>query len=420
MKVEIIAIGDELTSGRILNTTSSFAARHLFEAGYDIYAMNTIGDSPILIGEALKQALTRADAVLVTGGLGTTDDDLTNEAVSRALNRPTMPNLEILANIRSHLDEITPTPVSALEKLAWRPSGAEALNPQSQMAGYQLIHDDKPIFFLPGVPRQMRHLMIQEVLPKLSTWHEDHRLTTYHRIFRIFNLPETEVNRHITSLDLSPDVHIGYYPVFPEVHLSLIVRDKKNNNARRLFKSSCKAIKTVLGDSIYGINLDSMEKVVGNLLSSHNMTLSVAESCTGGIICSRLTDTPGSSDYLLGGVVSYSNSLKTEYLGVTTELLEKKGAVSREVAEAMAVGVRKRSKSDIGLAVTGIAGPGGGSGEKPVGTVYIAIATTEENWVTKFLFPGSRRQVRELTAQSGLDLIRKYLLRREDRYLPPG
>ena len=420
MKVEIIAIGDELTSGRILNTTSSFAARHLFEAGYDIYAMNTIGDSPILIGEALKQALSRADAVLVTGGLGTTDDDLTNEAVSRALNRPTMPNLEILANIRSHLDEITAHPVSALEKLAWLPSGAEALNPQSQMAGYQLIHDGKPIFFLPGVPRQMRHLMIQEVLPKLSTWHEDHRLTTYHRIFRIFNLPETEVNRHITSLDLSPDVHIGYYPVFPEVHLSLIVRDKKNNNAKRLFKSSCKAIKTVLGDSIYGVNLDSMEKVVGNLLGSHNMTLSVAESCTGGIICSRLTDTPGSSDYLLGGVVSYSNSLKTEYLGVPTELLEKKGAVSREVAEAMAVGVRKRSASDIGLAVTGIAGPGGGSVEKPVGTVYIAIATIDANWVTKFLFPGSRRQVRELTAQSGLDLIRKYLLRREDRYLPPG
>ncbi len=410
MKVEIIAIGDELTSGRILNTTSSFAARKLFEAGYEIYAMNTIGDTPSLIGEALKRALGRVDAVLVTGGLGTTDDDLTNEAVSKALNRPTMPNLEILANIRSHLDEITSSPVSRLEKLAWLPSGADPLNPQSRMAGYQLIHDDKPIFFLPGIPSQMEQLLVQEVLPKLSTWHENHRLTTYQRTFRIFNLPETEVNRRIETIDLNPDVHIGYYPVYPEVHLSLTVRDKKTNNAKRLFKSSCKAIRTVLGDSIYAYNHDSMEKIVGNLLRANNLQLAVAESCTGGLICQRLTNTPGSSEYLLGGVVSYSNELKTKFLAVPPEMIETYGAVSRQVAEQMAVGIRSVCEADIGLSVTGIAGPGGGSEEKPVGTVYIAIATAEENWVTKFQFDGDRSQIRIITAQSGLDLVRKYLL----------
>ena len=414
MKVEIIAIGDELTSGRILNTTSSFAARNLFEAGYEISAMNTIGDTPTLIGEALKQALNRADAVLVTGGLGTTDDDLTNEAVSKALNRPTMPNFEILSTIRAHLDDITSTPVSQLEKLAWLPSGAEALSPASRMAGYQLIHDDKPIFFLPGIPSQMKHLLVEQVLPKLSTWHKDHRLTTYQRIFRIFNLPETEVNRRITSLDLNPDVHIGYYPVFPEVHLSLTVRDKKTNNARRLFKSSCQAINTVLGDSIYGHDRDSMEMVVGKLLVERNLKLAVAESCTGGLLCSKITDTPGSSAYLLGGVVAYANNLKTEYLGVSSELLESHGAVSREAAEAMAVGVRTRSGADIALAVTGIAGPAGGTEEKPVGTVFIAIATAEENWVTKFHFLGDREQIREITAESGLDLVRKYLLQKKN------
>jgi nicotinamide-nucleotide amidase len=412
MKIEIIAIGDELTSGRILNTTSSFAARNLYEAGYEIYAMNTIGDTPSLIGEALKQALSRVDAILVTGGLGTTDDDLTNEAVSKALNLPTMPNLEILSSIRSHLDEITAAPVSRLEKLAWLPSGAEALSPQSRMAGYQLIHEDKPIFFLPGIPSQMQQLLVEEVLPKLSTWHEDHRLATYQRMFRIFNLPETEVNRRIATLDLNPDVHIGYYPVFPEVHLSLIVRDKKTNNAKRLFKSSCKAIDTVLGDSVYGYDRDSMQKVIGRLLFENNLKLAVAESCTGGLICRKITDTPGSSSYLLGGVVSYSNSLKNIYLGVSSSLLDTVGAVSREVAEEMAVGVRQKSGADIGLAVTGIAGPDGGTEEKPVGTVYIAIATAEENWVTKFHFIGDRRQIREITAQSGLDLIRKYLLQK--------
>ncbi|MGB3211924.1 MAG: CinA family nicotinamide mononucleotide deamidase-related protein [Desulforhopalus sp.] len=410
MKIEIIAIGDELTSGRILNTTSSFAARNLFEAGYEIYAMNTIGDSPILIGEALKQALNRVDAILVTGGLGTTDDDLTNEAVSKALNRPTMPNLEILANIRTHLDEITSSPVSRLEKLAWLPSGAEALNPGSRMAGYQLIHDDKPIFFLPGIPSQMQQLLVEEVLPKLSTWDKDHRLTTYQRTFRIFNLPETEVNRRIATLDLIPDVLIGYYPVFPEVHLCLTVRDKKTYNAKRLFKSSCKAINTVLGDSIYGYDRDSMERVVGKLLTDNNLKLAVAESCTGGTICRKITNTPGSSTYLLGGVVSYANSLKTIYLDVSSNVIETQGAVSREVAEAMAVGVREKSGADIGLAVTGIAGPDGGSAEKPVGTVYIAIATAEENWVTKFHFHGDRNQIREIAAQSSLDLVRKYLL----------
>ncbi len=410
MKIEIIAIGNELTSGRILNTTSSFAARNLFEAGHEIYAMNTIGDTPTLIGEALKQALNRSDAVLVTGGLGTTDDDLTNEAVSKALNRPTMPNLEILSNIRAHLDEITTDPMSPLEKLAWLPTGADPLSPQSRMAGYQLVHGGKPIFFLPGIPSQMRLLLTEQVLPKLSTWQKDNLLVTYQRIFRIFDLPELEVNRRIATLDLSPDVHIGYYPVFPEVHLSLIARDKENNNAKRLFKSSCKAISTVLGDSVYGHDRDNMEKVVGKLLLGSSLTLSVAESCTGGLICTKLTDSPGSSAYLLGGIVAYANSMKSEYLGVSAKLIDTLGAVSREVAEAMAVGMRERCGSDIGLAVTGIAGPDGGSEEKPVGTVYVAIATSEESWVSKFLFGDDRKKIRELTAQSALDLVRKYLL----------
>jgi len=410
MKIEIIAIGDELTSGRILNTTSSFAARHLFEAGYEIYAMHTIGDTPSLIGEALKRAIDRVDAVLVTGGLGTTDDDLTNEAVSKALNRPTMPNLEVLANVRRHLDSITRAPVGQLEKLAWLPEGAEVLNPGSRMAGYMLVHDGTPVYFLPGVPQQMKHLLVQHVLPSLATWGETHKLSTYQRIFRIFNLPESEVNRRIKTLDLNEAAHIGYYPVFPEVHLSLTIRDKEADNAQKLFLSCSRAIDTVLGDAIYGHDRDDMEAVVGKLLSGHNLQLSVAESCTGGLIAQRITNIPGSSAYFLGGVVSYANSLKIGYLGVAPELLEQHGAVSREVAEAMASGVLASSGADIGLAVTGIAGPEGGTEEKPVGTVYIGIATPGGNWVSKFKFDGDRQQIRELSAVTALDLVRKYLL----------
>lgn len=156
MRGEIIAIGNELTSGRIVNTTSGFAAHHLFEAGFDIYAMHTIGDTPKLIGEALKRALGRVDFVLVTGGLGPTDDDLTTEAVSQALNRPTMPNLDLLYQIRTHLQNVSGPVVSPLEKLAWLPQGAETLNPNSKMSGFQLIHDDKPIFFFPASPTKCR------------------------------------------------------------------------------------------------------------------------------------------------------------------------------------------------------------------------------------------------------------------------
>lgn len=410
MRIEIIAIGDELTSGRIMNTTSSFAARQLFEAGYEIHAMHTIGDTPVLIGDALKVAIERADGVLVTGGLGMTDDDMTNEAVSMALNRPTMPNLAVLAHVRQHLDEITSAPVGQIEKLAWLPEGAEVLNPKSRMAGYMLVHDNTPIYFLPGIPDQMKQLLVEHVLPGLATWNTSHTLSTYQRIFRIFNLPETEVNRRINTLDLKDVVHIGYYPVFPEVHLSLTIRDKEADNAEKLFQSCCKAIDTVLGDSIYGHNRENMETVVGSLLSKQNLQLAVAESCTGGLISQRITNTPGSSAYFLGGVVSYANSLKTDFIGVSKELLEEYGAVSREVAEAMSVGIRERSHADIGLSVTGIAGPDGGTEDKPVGTVYIGIAAADGNWVSKFNFSGDRHQIREMSAQTGLDLIRKYLL----------
>lgn len=410
MKIEIIAIGDELTSGRTLNTTSGFAARHLFDAGHEIYAMHTIGDTPELIGQALNIAIDRVDAVIVTGGLGMTDDDLTNEAVSKALNRPTMVNLDVLVNVRQYLNNTSAAPAGDLEKLAWLPEGAEVLSPESKMAGYRLVHDDTPIFFLPGIPGQMKHLLVEHVLPGLSLWNRSHALSTYQRIFRIFNLPESEVNRRINSLDLDSAVHIGYYPVFPEVHLSLTIRDKEAENASALFKSCSKAIDTVLGDAIYGHDRENMEKIVGALLKKDHLTLAVAESCTGGMISQRLTNVAGSSEYFLGGVVSYANELKSGLLGVDEEALEKEGAVSRIVAEEMACGIRTKTGAAIGLAVTGIAGPGGGTDAKPVGTVYIGIAAEEGSWVSKFLFNGDRYQIRELTAQTGLDLVRKYLL----------
>ena len=408
---EIIAIGNELTSGRIPNTTSGFAAHHLFEAGFNIYAMHTIGDTPALIGEALNRALGRVDFVLVTGGLGPTDDDLTTEAVSEALNRPTMPNLEILSLIRKHLDSNGDNPPDSLEKLAWLPEGAETLSPKTKMAGYQLVHGGKPIFFLPGVPHQMRTLLIEQVLPRLSTWYKGRQLTSSQRVYKIFGKTESEINDTVKELPLSDNVEIGYYPVFPDVHLSMTIRGDDENATDLLARKNDHLIRDRLGLSIYGQDRETMESVVGDLLLKNDNYLSVAESCTGGLINHLMTSIAGSSAYFLGGVISYANSMKTTYLGVDDNLLEQSGAVSENVAAAMARGMRKKSGADISISVTGIAGPGGGSDDKPVGTVYIGLADRNETAVRHFLFSGNRHEIQRLTTQTALDIVRRYLLK---------
>lgn len=410
MRGEIIAIGNELTSGRITNTTSEFAARHLFAAGYEIYAMHTIGDSPVLIGEALKRAISRVDFVLVTGGLGSTDDDLTTEAVAVALDRPTIPNMELLTQIRNHLDAISASPMNPLEKLAWLPQGAEALTLGAKMSGYQLTHDNKPIFFLPGVPYQMQTLLLEQVLPRLATWNHGRHLTTCQRIYKIFGMEEAEINRRVIELSLNKNIHIGYYPVFPEVHLSLTVRTPAGDNPASPFEAASKAIEKCLGKSIYGRDQDSMASVTGRLLQTAGLRLAVAESCTGGMLGQEITQVAGSSRYFLGGIIAYANSLKTKLLGVGEQLLATHGAVSPEVAEAMALGVRDRSNADIAIAVTGIAGPEGGTIAKPVGTVFICMATKTNTQTHNFLFTGTRQQIQEITTKSALDLIRQYLL----------
>jgi len=408
---EIIAIGNELTSGRIPNTTSGFAAHHLFEAGFDIYAMHTIGDTPKLIGEALIRALGRVDFVLVTGGLGTTDDDLTTVAVSEALNRPTMPNLEILSLIRQHLDANTGQPISSLEKLAWLPEGAETLNAKAKMAGFQLIHDGKPIFFLPGIPHQMRTLLVEQVLPRLATWYKGRQLSSVQQVFKIFGKAESDINKAVEELALHEDVEIGYYPVFPEVHLSMTIRGKDKTKTKQLAEETSRLLQQTLGPAIYGRDQATLESVLGDLLRNSKQKLSVAESCTGGLISHLMTSVPGSSSYYLGGVTSYANSMKTTFLGVEENILLTYGAVSKEVALAMADGIRKRSNADISLSVTGIAGPDGGTEDKPVGTVFIGIADQKSTRVEPFLFSGNRYEIQRLTAQTALDIVRRSLLK---------
>lgn len=416
MRGEIIAIGDELTSGRILNMTSHFAAHHLFAVGHEIVAMATIGDTPELIGSALIKALEQADFVIVTGGLGPTSDDLTNEAVASALNRPATLHPEVLLQVEAYLadstvkDQLERRGVS-LEKLAWLPAGAEVLKPEASMAGYLLVHDKKPIFFLPGVPHEMKELLTDCVIPRLAELQQGERRYVRQCLYRIFGLAEAEVNRRVSHLEAHNSmIRLGYYPVFPEVHLNLTTLGKSQEETDGLFQFVDQKVRNALGSYIYGIAENSLAGTVGELLRGRGMTLALAESCTGGLISHLLTSVTGSSAYYLGGVCSYSNAMKTTLLNVAATTLQAHGAVSGETAEAMAQGIRSISGADMGLSVTGIAGPDGGSDEKPVGTVFFGIDCRGKISHVRHQFSGKRGEIQSLSAHTALDLIRRKLL----------
>ena len=411
MRGEIIAIGDELTSGRILNSTSNFAAARLFAAGYEVPVLITVGDDQELISQTLLQALRRSDFVIVTGGLGSTSDDLTNEAVSAALDRPSTFYPEILRKIQAHSNNLSSQARASLEKLAWLPDGAHALHSEARSAGYFLVHEGKPVFFLPGVPHEMRELMVKAVLPRLSVWDDGPARRVRQRIYRVSGPGEAEINRRLADLeDRDERVRIGYYPVAPEVQVSLTVSAGTAAGADELLARFDGEITRRLGRDIYGLEEDSLEEVVGGLCRQHGLSLAVAESCSGGLIAAAVTRVPGSSAYFHGGVVAYSNDLKERLLGVAGDTLAAHGAVSAAVAEEMAAGIRRVTGADLTLAVTGIAGPGGGSPEKPVGTVYIGLASAAGVRAELFLFSGNRVQIQESTAHRALDLLRRHLL----------
>ena len=409
---EIIAIGDELTSGRVLNTTSRFAAGQLFTAGHEIFAMATIPDTPAKIGAALNRAIKRSDFVIVTGGLGATSDDLTNEAVGNALDRPIEFRQDVFDKITARLPKIIGQDTKHLEKLAWLPAGADILNPDARMAGYLLIHNDKPVFLLPGIPHEMQELLTERVIPRLALWEKsgDARYVRQ-KVYKVFGLGETRINHRLEKLENNDErIRIGYYPVFPEVHISLSVVGESETKAESLFLQHDEEILTLLGDSLFGTDEETMEGVVGKILVEQGKVLATAESCSGGLIAHKITCVPGSSNYFAGGVVAYSNDLKEHFLDVAPALLKEYGAVSSQVARAMAEGIRTGTGADIGVSVTGIAGPTGGTPEKPVGTVFVGLSMPDETIDIPCRFPGDRWQVQKLTAVKSLDLVRRLLL----------
>ena len=406
----LIAIGDELTSGRVTNTTSGYAARQLFLLGHEIRAMHTIGDDIDLIGATLREALAHADFVLVTGGLGATTDDLTNEAVIRALGLNTAVHAGVRASIAARWPPEKLGDAVSLDKLSLLPEGAEVLDSECRMAGYLLRQRGKLLFLLPGVPPQMEILFADKVLPALQAASAERTRPVCQRVYRTCGLREVEINKRLLDLEADERVHLGYYPVGSEVHISLLLRDLEQGIDDPLFVRADRFIRAALGDDLYGIDGETLASSVGRLLKERGLLLGIAESCTGGLLSSAVTGVAGSSAWFAGGVVAYANEIKASLLGVEAELLARCGAVSGETARAMAAGAAAQLGCGIAVAVTGIAGPDGGTDTKPVGTVYIGLHHKGRTGDQRFRFSGTRRQVQEKTTHTALDLVRRALL----------
>lgn len=409
MQGEIITIGNELISGQAWDVNARYVAERLAAHGLVVNRITTVGDDPSRVSSAIKDALVDSDFIIVTGGLGSTEDDMTNQIVADALKRPLRLNKQKFRQIQEHVDSIGGEMSRSLEKMAWMPQDSEVLSPGEEICGFSLVEGKTTLFFLPGVPEQMRHLLKEYVLPRILSSHRT-RPVSMHKVLKIYGLSEPEISEIVKrATKEDPALLIGYYPHFPENHLSLSMRGMEEQAVGREMERMESEIRRLLGEYVFGCDEETMASVVGQLLQGRGLSLSMAESCTGGLIGNLVTNTPGSSSWFLGGVVSYSNQVKVDLLHVDPELLKSHGAVSEPVARAMAQGVRAALGSDLGLAVTGIAGPDGGSAEKPVGTVHIGLATPSGTFSGKYLFRGKRRQIKLNAAMMALDWARRYL-----------
>jgi nicotinamide-nucleotide amidase len=412
---ELIAVGDELTTGRVVNSTSAVAARELFLAGHEVTAMHTVGDAPALIGNVLRRAIRRAEFVIVTGGLGPTTDDLTNAAAAAALRRPTALHQDLLAKLRSQPWGGV-CPQEDIERLAWLPAGAEILDAEARMAGHLLVHDTVPVFFLPGVPGQAVQLLIESVLPRLAAWPGSRPRPVQRRLYRTVGLSECEINRRLLALEQEGGLSIGYYPTEGEVHVSLTVT---GSEAAARFAQAEQRLCAALGRHLYAADTESLAQTVGRLLHAQGLLLATAESCTGGLLSAKITAVPGSSAWFAGGVIAYSNRLKERLLTVDADLLRQCGAVSGPVAEAMATGLAQQTGADIAVAVTGLAGPDGGSVDQPVGTVFVGLWHQGAAVSTLHHFNGSRGEIQEMAAAAALDAVRRVLRQPPAALAPP-
>ena len=411
MRAEIIAVGSELLTPFRLDTNSLFLTGELNRLGIRVVHKAVVGDSNDEMHSSFQHALSRADLVISTGGLGPTDDDRTRETVAALLHRRLLQNDEILRGIQERFRRFARAMPEINARQALVPEGAQVLqNPRGTAPGLWLESGEKIIVLLPGPPGELRGLFEAEVRPRLQRIGSPEHL--YSRELRITGLPESEVEQRVRPLyAVYPDVETTILAVSGGIELHPRIWSSDAALAEKVLDEITQRMSLALGETLYSTQGESLEGVVGRVLTENRATVAVAESCTGGLLAERITNVPGSSNYFLGGVVCYSNELKTSFVDVPSEVIETKGAVSSEVALALADGIRRRTGATIGVGITGIAGPGGGTPEKPVGTVHISIADPKGPRERGFRFPpGDRDRIRLYASQAALDMIRRHFL----------
>ncbi len=414
MNAEILSIGDELLIGQVINTNQAFIAEQLNRVGIHADRMTTVGDDREAMLNAFRGAQATCDVVVVTGGLGPTHDDITRSVVCEFFQTDLVEDEESLRRIERLFARRNLTMLERNRDQARVPRGCTVIpNELGTAPGYFFARDRKYFIVMPGVPFEMKGMMTGFVLPYFAQ--HPTGLVVRHRTLKTTGIAESFLADRIGNvaelLASAPGTTLAFLPSPTGVRLRVTTRASSPADADTNISRIESELRRRVDKYIYGADEEELEEVVGRLLTERRLTLAVAESCTGGLITDRITNVPGSSSYFERGMTTYSNASKAAELGVPTEWIEKHGAVSKAVAEAMASGVRSKANADIGLSTTGIAGPTGGSAEKPVGLVWIGYADRSDTFAMEFHFGDDRRRVKERAAQAALELLRRRLLR---------
>ena len=414
MNAEIIAIGSELLTPFRQDTNSLYLTEKLNQLGVDVIFKTIVGDNPQHLLAAATQAVARAEIVIFMGGLGPTEDDLTREALAQALSLQLHRNPEILTAIEQRFAsrgwKMTPNNAKQADVL----TGAVVLRNANGTAPGQWLSGkydgrERIILLLPGPPHELKALFDEQCVERLRAKLPVQFIAT--RVLKVAMMGESACDARIAPIyKKCADVQTTILAGAGEIQLHLKTRAESLMIAEDRVDRLAEEIEEELGDYVFSHQGESLEQIVSYYLQMRNLTLAVAESCTGGLLGERITSISGSSRYFVGGAIVYSNELKTEFAGVPAELLEKHGAVSREVAVALAEGIRKRCNANLGVGITGVAGPTGGTQEKPVGLVFLALASESGTEVVERSFPGDRKRIRWFASQQALDMIRRKLL----------
>jgi len=411
MDLELLSVGTELLLGEIVDTNAAYLAEKLSELGINVYHKTTVGDNAERLAAALRVILGRADVVLATGGLGPTEDDITAAVVARVMGVDLVEDEVSAERIRSFARQRGLTVLGSLLKQARVPRGAIVVpNPVGTAPGFIHVNDGKTAIALPGVPAEMKAMAEQTVLPYLAGRAQAAGgAVIVSRILRLAGIGESQAEAEISDLIRGSNPTVAPYAKTFEVHLRIGARAPDREAAQAMIAPLEAEIRRRLGQHVYGVDGETLEAAIGGMLRKRGKTLALAESCTGGLIGHRITNVPGSSDYLLASLVTYSNQAKVNLLGVPAETIAQHGAVSEETARAMAEGVRVTCGADVGVSVTGIAGPTGATPEKPVGLTYIAVANQTGTVIEEHRLRGDRLMVKERAAQTALYLLYRRL-----------